>query len=184
MSAESQRIQALEKPILIDEVRNFLPHRYPFLLIDRVLKIELPMPPTSIDDSSGKLGVKVTAIKAISYAESCFQGHFPSVSMYPGVLLVEIMAQAACFATYPFFPKGAFTSPGAGQDQFSCALVGVDNARFRRPVTPGDLLEVEIEVTKHRGGLWGFKGVITVDGQRMAEADLLANIVVNGGKVA
>jgi 3-hydroxyacyl-[acyl-carrier-protein] dehydratase len=179
MNVENQRIQALEKPILIDEVRNFLPHRYPFLLIDRVTRIELPAPATAISDSSGKLGLKVKALKAISFAESCFQGHFPQASIYPGVLQIEIMAQAACFATYPFFPKDSFAKGGGVQERFSCALVGVDNARFRRPVTPGDLLEVEIEVTKHRGGLWGFKGVITVDGQKMAEADLLANIVVH-----
>lgn len=162
----------------IDQIRKFLPHRAPFLLVDRVLEIH---PGGDVKDPSpaGKVGTKVVAIKNVTYNEPFFQGHFPEYAIVPGVLLLEIMAQTASFSVYPYMaamPEGVEILA----KNFQCIFVGVDNARFRRPVVPGDTLRIETTVTKCRGRLWAFNCVASVDGQRVAEADIMANLLSNG----
>jgi len=162
----------------IDQVQKYLPHRAPFLLIDRVLEIH---PLGNLMDMSpkDKVGVKVVALKNVTYNEPCFQGHFPGFSIMPGVLLIEIMAQAASFSVYPYFLASTGGDIEHMSRNFQCILVGVDSARFRRPVIPGDTLRIETTVTRCRGKLWGFNCVISVDGQRVADADILANLAAN-----
>ena len=162
-------------PIGIDGVRRFLPHRHPFLLVDRVLEIRTPSEPNELTDPDGKVGVKVTAIKCISYGEAVFQGHFPDFSILPGVMILEAMAQTSSFSVYPFLEKQLDRV-----SEFQCILAGIDEARFRRPVVPGDVLKIETEVTRFRRNLWGFHCVATVDGQKAAEAQILANLLAKG----
>lgn len=159
----------------IDQVRRYLPHRYPFLLVDRVLEIH---PVGDLKNSSGedKVGTKVVAIKNVTFNESIFQGHFPSFSIFPGVMLIEAMAQTASFSLYPALEHDI---ERISRD-FQCILVGVDSVRFRRPVIPGDTLRMESVVTKCRGKLWAFSVSCSVDGQKVAESELLANLMVKG----
>ncbi len=157
-----------------DQIRKFLPHRFPFLLIDKILEIH---PKGDLDDkvgNSAKVGGRVVALKNVTFNEPYFQGHFPELSIVPGVLLIETMAQAASFALYPYY-EDALKSV---QDSFQCILVGVDNARFRKPVEPGDTLIADVTVTKCRGKIWAFGCTLKVDGAVVAEADLLANFVL------
>lgn len=158
----------------IDEVRKFLPHRSPFLLVDRILEIQVSVSPTS-SAPQDKVGIKVVGLKNISYNEPYFQGHFPSYSIVPGVLLIESMAQVASFSLYPHMSQ----DPDRLSRDFQCILVGVDGARFRKPVVPGDTVRIETVVTKCRGKLWAFKCQAWVDGQLVAEADILANLLAN-----
>lgn len=167
MSEKSYRLS-------IDEVRKFLPHRSPFLLVDRILEIQLNGPlngPANQD----RVGTKVVGIKNVTYNEPYFQGHFPSFSIMPGVLLIETMAQVASFSLYPYMAQ----DPDRLARDFQCILVGVDGARFRRPVVPGDSVRIETTVTKCRGKLWAFKCQASVDGQHVAEAEILANLIAN-----
>ena len=165
-------------PIGIDGVRDFLPHRYPFLLVDRILEITTPGPVISLLNPSDKVGIRTKGLKAISYGENVFQGHFPGFSIFPGVQIIEALAQVACFSIYPFLQPGM---PDHGKG-FSCLLTGVDNARFRKPVVPGDLLILEAEVTRFRGTLFGYHCEASVDGQKVAEVDILANVLMRGDK--
>lgn len=162
-------------PMTIDQIRKFIPHRHPFLLIDRVLEIETPVPVKSLDASDDKVGIRVLAQKNVSYGEMVFPGHFPDYSILPGVMIIESMAQASSFAVYPFLADQLHRV-----GDFQCILVGVDSARFRRPVTPGDVLRIETVVNKYRKGIWGFACTATVDGQKVAEAEIMANLVTRG----
>lgn len=158
----------------IEQIRRFLPHRAPFLLVDRILDIQ---PAGDISDPAPgpqKVGTKVVGVKNISYGEVCFQGHFPSFSIFPGVWIIESMAQVASFSLYPFLESRI---DEIARD-FQCILVGVDGVRFRRPVVPGDVLKTESVVTKCRGKIWAFHTHCTVDGERVAEADLMANLIL------
>lgn len=158
----------------ITQIQRFLPHRFPFLLIDRVLEIhtvgDMDQPPPY-----APVGTKVVAIKNVSMNEPFFQGHFPQYAIYPGVLLTETMAQAASFSVYPNMYKDL---DRLARD-FQCILVGIDNARFRRPVVPGDTVRIETEVIKQKGKLWVFQCSSLVDGQKVAEAEILANLLTN-----
>ncbi|MCM2277839.1 MAG: 3-hydroxyacyl-ACP dehydratase FabZ [Oligoflexia bacterium] len=160
----------------IDDIRRFLPHRAPFLYVDRILEIH---PQGDLNDMAPEkmVGVRVVGIKNVSYNEPFFQGHFPSFSILPGVVILETMAQVSCFSLYPYMCRNI---DRLSRD-FQCIMVGVDGVRFRRPVVPGDTLRVETVVTKCRGRLWGFRCEATVDGQKVAEADILANLIANGG---
>lgn len=155
----------------IDQIRKYLPHRYPFLMVDRILDIQLSGP---LSDMSGAnmAGIKVTAIKNITNNEPIFTGHFPNFSIFPGVLQIEAMAQAASFSIYPFIEKDLEEFVKV----FQCILVGVDEARFRRPVVPGDTLRLETTVTKARGKIWTFDCQAFVEDQRAAEVKLIANM--------
>lgn len=155
-----------------EQIKKFLPHRYPFLLIDRVSSIQAVGDLKNIEES--KVGTKVVAVKNVSANEPFFQGHFPDYPIMPGVLITEAMAQASCFAVYPYI----VASDRHRAEDFQCALLGVDGARFRRPVVPGDVLVLDSEVTKHRGKMWGFHVNVNVDGQKVAEADILAHMTL------
>jgi len=158
----------------IDKVQKYLPHRYPFLMIDRVLEIH---PVGDLTDLShqNKVGIRVVAQKNVSINEPQFQGHFPSYAIMPGVLQIEAMAQAASFSLYPYLARDL---DRLAKD-LQTILIGVDGVRFRRPVVPGDTLRIETVVTKARGKIWGFECKITVDGQATAEAELLANLTTS-----
>ena len=138
--------------IEIEEIMNILPHAYPFLLVDRIIEIELDK--------------RVVGIKNVTYNEPFFQGHFPGRPIMPGVLIIEGMAQTAGVLAFKSMPDEYLKKP--------VYFLGMDNVRFRKPVIPGDQLRFELEVTKHRHSIWGFRGKAFVDGKLAAEADLLA----------
>jgi 3-hydroxyacyl-[acyl-carrier-protein] dehydratase len=139
--------------LAIAEIRRLLPHRFPFLLVDRVVGLE-----------RGRL---LRGYKNVSANEEYFQGHFPDHPVMPGVLVIEAMAQAAALLAL----KSMEVSGGQ-----AIYLVAIDNARFRRPVVPGDRLDLEVTVDKRRARLWRMHGRATVDGQLCCEADLMATV--------
>jgi 3-hydroxyacyl-[acyl-carrier-protein] dehydratase len=163
----------------IDQIRRFLPHRSPFLLVDRILEIEPKGDLGDLTAGAHKIGSKVVGLKNVSYNEPVFQGHFPDFSIFPGVMIIEAMAQVSSFSLYPYMERDIDRLAR----EFQCILVGVDSARFRKPVIPGDTMRIETVVNKCRGRLWGFECVATVDGARVAEAEILANLVLKSESV-
>ncbi|HIP95252.1 MAG TPA: 3-hydroxyacyl-ACP dehydratase FabZ [Leucothrix sp.] len=135
----------------ITEIKHFLAHRYPFLLIDRVTQFE-----------SGK---SLTGIKNVSINEPYFNGHFPSQPIMPGVLIIEAMAQATGLL-------GFRTMGEEPQEDMLYILVGVDKVKFKKQVVPGDQLELYAEVFRHKGKLWVFKTEARVDGKIVASAEI------------
>ena len=156
------------------QIQAFLPHRYPFLMVDRILEISGP---GALDDENPKsrFGIKVVGVKNVTMNEPYFTGHFPEFPVMPGVQIVEAMAQVSSFSMYPSFIKRI----DQYKDGFQCFLVAVDGARFRTPVTPGDSLRIETEVTMCRTTMWGFQCKAFVEGRLVAEAGLMANLVSN-----
>lgn len=134
----------------IEAIKQFLPHRYPFLLIDRVIEIT---------DKS------LTAIKNVTANELFFLGHFPSQSVMPGVLLIESLAQASGILIYKILNKLP--------EKELYYLAGVDKARFKRLVIPGDQLRINVEIEKHRLDLWKFKGTVSVDDEIACTAEFM-----------
>jgi len=134
----------------INEILTLLPHKYPFLLVDRVLEFE----PAK----------RIVAIKNVTVNEPFFQGHFPGRPIMPGVLILEAMAQAGGILAFKSFPgmKG------------SVFFTGIDGARFRKPVTPGDQLRFDVEVVKHRREIWVFEAKAYVEDDVVAEARIMA----------
>ena len=126
-----------------------LPHRYPFLLVDRVLELDP--------------GRRILALKSVTFNEEFFQGHFPGQPVMPGVLILEAMAQAGGILVLP--PDGS----AAGKAFY---LVAIEHAKFRRTVVPGDRLTMELNVTRERGNFHKLAGRAEVDGQLAAEAEL------------
>ena len=141
------------------EIMNILPHAYPFLLVDRILEIEP--------------GKRIVGIKNVTYNEPFFPGHFPGQPIMPGVLIVEAMAQTAGVLAFKSMPEEDQKNTDEHQKK-AVYFLGIDNVRFRKPVIPGDQLRLELEVTRQRQSIWGFKGKAWVDGKLVAEADLLA----------
>lgn len=139
----------------IEEVMRLLPHRYPFLLVDRAERI---VPNRSI-----------RGIKAVSYNEAFFQGHFPNRPVMPGVLIIEAMAQTGAVLMS--------RSLGIDVQKHAVFLLSVDQVRFRQPVVPGDLLEMDVEVLFVRRGIFKFRGVAQVRGQAAVEAEFAAKLV-------
>jgi len=137
----------------IQEVMAHLPHRHPFLLIDRVLSYEV--------------GKSLRAVKNVTYTEPWFTGHFPEQAVMPGVLMLEAIAQAAGILAY----KSLGTRPD-GKSLFY--LAGIDNARFKQMVQPGDQLIIDVSFLKHKASIWKISGVITVDGAEVCSADVLS----------
>ena len=133
------------------EIARILPHRFPFQFIDRVLEFED--------------GERIRALKNVTINEPFFRGHFPDIPVMPGVLLCEALAQAGAFL--------AMRSTDGVRANHVLVLSGLDGARFRRPVQPGDQLLLEVTITKRHRPLWKMHGVARVDGQLVAEADLL-----------
>jgi len=158
-AADSERLV-----LNVEQIKALLPHRAPFLFIERLTDIVL--------------NESATAYKAVSYNEPHFQGHFPNFSVMPGVLIVEAMAQAA----------GALVMHSMEQtaENKRVFFMTIDNARFRKPVTPGDLLRMPVKAIRRRGPVWKFSGQAFVDDALCAEAEFSAMIAVdnqgsNGG---
>lgn len=139
----------------ISRVMEYLPHRYPFLMIDRVLSVEA--------------GSKVVAVKNVSINEPYFVGHFPHHPIMPGVLIIEALAQAAAILTFN-------TEGHKADEKVVYYFVGIDNARFKRPVTPGDTLRLEVLLVRHARSFWKFHGKAYVEDAMAAEADLMCTI--------
>lgn len=139
----------------IQQIKEYLPHRYPMLLVDRVL--------------SWEANTRITAIKNVTVNEDFFNGHFPNKAVMPGVIMIEAMAQTAALLS--------FLSIGKKPDETSVVyFAGIDNARFKRPVVPGDQLVMEVEIVRVARGIWKYKARATVDGQLAVEADLMCTM--------
>lgn len=141
-------------PLPITEILKLLPHRFPFLLVDRVLEYEKE--------------TSLKALKNVTFNEPFFQGHFPDKPVMPGVLLLEAMAQAGGLLL-------GLSREGLGDKLFM--FTGINNAKFRRPVLPGDQLILTVSDVKQKLGLWRMKGTATVDGELASEAELSAAVV-------
>lgn len=138
----------------ITQIMEILPHRYPFLMVDKVLEIEA--------------GKRVVAIKNVTMNEPFFQGHFPGHPVMPGVLIIEAMAQVAAIMAYLATTEG-------DKDKVSY-FMAIDNARFRKPVKPGDTLRIEIETIFHKRGIWSVAGKTYVGDTLVTEAELKATL--------
>jgi 3-hydroxyacyl-[acyl-carrier-protein] dehydratase len=146
------------KTIGINEIKTYLPHRYPLLLVDRVVDYEL--------------GKTITAIKNVTVNEEFFNGHFPHQPVMPGVLMVEALAQTAAILS--------FMTMGVKPDENSVVyFVGIDNCRFKRPVGPGDQLKMDVEILRNSRGIWKYKATASVDGKVAVEAELMCTIRAN-----
>ena len=141
--------------IEIQEIMALLPHRYPFLLIDRVL-----------DYTPGE---SLTAIKNVTINEPIFTGHFPNMPIFPGVLILEAMAQAAAILSFK-------TKNYAPEDIGVVYFAGIDGARFKKPVLPGDQLVLKVAIVREMRGIWKYTGRAEVDGVLVAEAELMATL--------
>jgi 3-hydroxyacyl-[acyl-carrier-protein] dehydratase len=139
------------KSLDIDGILARLPHRYPFLLVDRVLDV-VP-------------GKSIVAVKNVSANEAYFQGHFPGHPVVPGVLIIEALAQAGGVLAYE--------SATAEERMWILYLVGIEETRFKQTVRPGDQLTLRVELVKRRRNLWRFTGVAEVDGKAVAETQIL-----------
>ncbi len=139
----------------IQRILQKLPHRYPFLLVDRVLEIEK--------------NVRIKALKNVTFNEPFFSGHFPARPVMPGVLMLEALAQAAALLSF----ESAETEP---DDQTVVYFAGIDGARFKRPVGPGDQLILEARIDRMKAGIYKYKTRATVDGVLAVEADLMCTV--------
>jgi beta-hydroxyacyl-ACP dehydratase FabZ len=136
----------------IKDIFKSIPHRYPFLLVDRIVEIDG--------------NEKVVGIKNVTINDNFFQGHFPSRPVMPGVLICEAMAQVG--AIFAHNARGGMT------DDRVFVLTGLDNVKFKRPVEPGDQLRMELTCLKRRGSFWKMQGIATVDGKLVAQAEISA----------
>jgi 3-hydroxyacyl-[acyl-carrier-protein] dehydratase len=136
----------------IREIQKFLPHRYPFLLVDKIIEIDP--------------GIKAAGIKNVTINEEFFQGHFPGQPIMPGVLIIEALAQVAGVLA---FHSGATPSK-------SVYFMSIEKAKFRRPVVPGDQLKLEVSILQHRGNVWKFSGNAVVEEKTVAEAEFTAMV--------
>ncbi len=141
------------------QIQKILPHRYPFLLVDRVV---------SCDE-----GEHIEAYKNVSISEPVFEGHFPGHPIYPGVMIIEGMAQAGGILAFESMGK---EDRDATQDKV-VYFMSIDKCKFRNPVTPGDRLVYKLDVLKHKGAIWVLQGKAYVDDKVVAEAELKAMIV-------
>ncbi len=141
--------------IEIDRILQILPHRWPFVLVDRVTEI-VPRE-------------RIVGHKCVTMGEPWFQGHFPARPIMPGVLILEALAQIGGLLAYASEPFDAQSS--------LMYFLGIDKAKFRRPVTPGDRLDLEVTVVHHRTNVWKLRGEASVDGTLCAQGELLASMV-------
>ena len=139
----------------IHQILEYLPHRYPFLLVDRVREV-VP-------------GERIVALKNVTVNEPFFPGHYPHHPVMPGVLIIEALAQTAAILSFK-------TLGGKPDDKSVYYFVGIDGARFKRPVGPGDQLVMEVSIVANKRGLWKFSGVAKVDGNVAAEAELMCTV--------
>ena len=139
----------------INEIKQYIPHRYPFLLVDRITELEI--------------GKRVVGLKNVTVNEPFGPGHFPHNPVMPGVLIIEAMAQTAAVL--------AFKTDGSVPDDDSTVyFASVDNVRFKRPVVPGDQLVMEAEIVRKMRNIWKFKAVARVDGELATEAEFMCAI--------
>ncbi len=136
----------------IHEILNHLPHRYPFVLVDRVISYEV--------------GKGITAIKNVTINEPFFPGHFPYHPVMPGVLIIEAMAQAAAIVSFK-------TMDSKPSDDSVYYFAGIDKARFKKPVSPGDQLVLNVKIDRILRGIWKYSGTASVDGTVVAEAEFM-----------
>lgn len=136
----------------IQEIFKSLPHRFPFLLVDRILEVEGDQ--------------KIVGIKNVTFNEGFFQGHFPHRPVMPGVLICEAMAQVGAIF--------AHAARGGANGEKVFVLTGLDRVKFKRPVEPGDQLRLELTAIKRRGSFWKMKGLAMVDGKIVAQAEISA----------
>ena len=142
-----------DKGLDILNIQELLPHRYPFLLVDRVIEVEE--------------GKRIVGIKNVTANEQFFQGHFPQLPIMPGVLLLEVMAQVG----------GVLARKTAmGQGRPTVFLTGIEKAKFRRPVVPGDQLQVEVDVVRRKDPFWKMAGKILVAASLVCEAEMTAMV--------
>ncbi len=141
------------------EIQEILPHRYPFLLVDRITELE----PSKM----------ITGYKNVSISEPVFQGHFPDHPIYPGVMIIEGMAQAGGVLAF----KSMNEADQESSQEKVVYFMSIDKAKFRAPVVPGDRLEYRLTVIKNRGAVWNLDAKAYVDGKLVAEAELKAMIV-------
>ncbi len=143
-----------KKPVLnIQQIEKLLPHRYPFLLVDKVIELEPDK--------------RIVGIKCVTSNEPFFPGHFPEQKVMPGVLIIEALAQCSALMSLGAMPE----EQRKGKVIY---FMGIDNARFRKPVVPGDVLELHATMVKRKGGLLKVKCEAKVDGKTVAEADCMA----------
>jgi 3-hydroxyacyl-[acyl-carrier-protein] dehydratase len=152
---ETTKPQEVVSEIDIMRIMQLIPHRYPFLMIDRVVDVAA--------------GERATGVKNVSINEFFFQGHFPQRPVMPGVLIIEAMAQTAAVLVVHTL--------GPGSEGKLVYFMSVDNARFRRPVFPGDRLSVQVVKKHSRANVWKFEGQALVDGKLVAEATFAAMIM-------
>jgi 3-hydroxyacyl-[acyl-carrier-protein] dehydratase len=138
--------------LTIEKILKILPHRYPFLLVDRVLKLDR--------------GKSITAIKNVTYNEPFFQGHFPSLKVMPGVLIIEALAQAGGILLYHSVPD---------PEKILVFLTKIDKAKFRKPVVPGDQLKFKVEILRLKSKFCHISGKAFVDGEIVAESEAMAS---------
>lgn len=155
MADDLSGVETIGDTVEIGEILRLLPHRYPFLLVDRAERL---IPHRSI-----------RGVKAVSYNELFFQGHFPQMPVMPGVLIIEAMAQTGAVLMS--------RSLAVDVTRNSILFLSIDEAKFRHPVVPGDLLEMDVDVLFHRRGIFKFRGVAHVRGQRACEAEFAAKLV-------
>jgi 3-hydroxyacyl-[acyl-carrier-protein] dehydratase len=136
----------------VNEIMGILPHRYPFLLVDRIVELEKSK--------------RIVGIKNVTVNEPFFPGHFPGHPVMPGVLIIEAMAQVAAILAYKSSDEDLSTKV--------TYFTGIDNAKFRRPVFPGDQLRIVMEATGFKRGIWFFSGKVYVEDRLVTEADLKA----------
>ncbi len=139
----------------IHQILKLLPHRYPFLLVDRVTQLEL--------------GKSIQALKNVTINEPFFNGHFPHRPVMPGVLILEAMAQAAALLSFA-------TQGVTPDDKTVYYFAGIDGARFKRPVEPGDQLVMDVTLERSKAGIFKFKGITRVGGEIACEADLMCTM--------
>lgn len=150
--ADSTATSETEKQVVytVNEIMRFLPHRYPFLLVDRIVELEADK--------------RIVGLKNVTINEPFFQGHFPGAPVMPGVLIIEAMAQVAGVMIYRDLPD---------KDKKLIYFTGIESAKFRRPVVPGDQLRIEMELLNRRNNFGKMQGRATVDGKLASEAIVL-----------
>lgn len=139
----------------IHEILKYLPHRYPFLLVDRVISLDP--------------GKTITALKNVTVNEPFFTGHFPHHPVMPGVLIIEALAQAAAILSFK-------TMGSMPDDESVYYFVGIDGVRFKKPVQPGDQLMLKASITRHAQGVWKYAARAEVDGLLVTEAQLMCTL--------
>jgi 3-hydroxyacyl-[acyl-carrier-protein] dehydratase len=144
-------LESVKNTIDLNEIKTLIPHRYPMLLVDRVLDFEA--------------GKNLHAIKNVTINEPIFNGHFPDMAIFPGVLILEALAQATGIL--------GFKSTEGRDDNEMYLFASIDNAKFKKPVIPGDTMHLHVEFIKERRGMWKFYGEAKVDGKVVCSADLM-----------